>query len=350
MEKRKIRVLQKHTARTVANQSMEYVDGRRKGLITSLLTKYTRCNRYLMGGIELNTIIGISAMSGAGKSTLSKTIRDSIWELNPTMDFNQYLFNFEMVAHAQAARSVVTMGDISMHKLYSVDEPLSDVEFNRLKVYYESLASREGVFFIETPETADVIRDSLLHYYKTECKPYNKTMVYEIDHALLTKGQQGDTEKDKIDKLMAVLVEVKKIISNDGGSSVGIVLSQMNRNITSIERIKNKEMHRPQTSDLFGASSIEQGCDYILFAHMPGKLHLQSYTEADLPTKMVYNGENIMIPYFELVKNRTGESNLTIPLWNKLKRFDFDEMDMEVFKQLRAMHQAGEKVEYRDRF
>lgn len=341
-------ILQKKSIETVVDENAKYIDDRRHGRITSLKTKYSRLNRFIMGGLETNTIIGISAMSGAGKSTLAKEIRDSIWELNPTMDFNQYLFNFEMVALAQISRSLVTSTGKSMHDLYSVDRPMNDSEFDALNDYYKELKRRKGVFFIETPATAEVIKDSLLEYYVKECRPTGKTMVYEIDHALLTKGEQGDDEKKKIDKLMLALVEVKKKISNIGGSSVGIVLSQMNRNIQSIERIKNKEMHRPQTSDLFGASSIEQCCDYIVFAHMPGKLHLQSYTEKELPTKMEYNGKVVNIPYFELVKNRTGESGLTIPLLNKLDRFSFDEMDKDVFWGLKEMHDEGVKIEYRD--
>lgn len=41
-----------------------------------------------------------------------------------------------------------------------------------------------------------------------------------------------------------------------------------------------------------------------------------------------------MIPYFELVKQRSGESDLTFAMENLLKYFDFDEMDNDKFKQL----------------
>lgn len=89
-------VLNKLSSRQVVAQNKKYVDDRRKGLISSLKTKYPKLNRSLMGGLEWDTILCISALSGAGKSTLSKTIRDSIVDLNPGQKFKQYIFNFEI--------------------------------------------------------------------------------------------------------------------------------------------------------------------------------------------------------------------------------------------------------------
>ena len=329
-------VMKKLSSNVVATQSMKYVDDRRKGLITSLRTKFPRLNSALMGGIETNTITCISALSGAGKSTISKCITDSICTMNEGMDFNLYKFNFEMVAFQTASRSIVTDANMPLRKLYSVDEPLTEEEYQGLIVYYEQLKKRDNVWFIETPSNAATIVQSLLIYYRDECKPYGKTLLYEIDHALLTKGNVGDKEKERIDDLMYRLVELKKIIAADGGSSVGIVLSQMNREIRSVERIKNAELHRPSTGDLFGASSIEQCADYIIFSHMPAKLGIQAYTTEKYPTRVLINNVWINIPYFELVKQRSGESDITFPMWNKLDRFDFDEMDLSIFRELHS--------------
>jgi replicative DNA helicase len=344
----KNKVMKKLSSAEVVAQNLDYVDKRRKGLIKSLKTKFPRLDNYLMGGIELDTILCISALSGAGKSTLSKCIRDSMWQLNTDVKFNQYIFNFEMVAHQQIARSIVAGSKIPLKKLYSVEQPLTDLQFEELGKYYDELKKREGIWFIENPGTAKDIVESLWHYYKTECKPEGKTVVYEIDHALLTKGKTGDSEKERVDALMYNLVQLKKAISADGGHSIGIVLSQMNREIRSVERVKNKELHRPGTECLFGASSIEQCCDYIVFSHIPAKLNIMSYTLNELPTVMYIEDKKFQIPYFELVKQRSGESDLTIPLWNKLHRFDFDEMDTKTFKTLLIQHKNGKdcKVEY----
>lgn len=335
-------ILKKLSSQEVVKQNLEYVDQRRKGLITSLKTKYEKLNSALMGGLELDTILCISALSGAGKSTLSKTIRDSMVTMNKTQKFKQYIFNFEMLSQHQIGRSIVSLADISLRDLYSVDEVLSDEQFKYLEKYYKELAERD-VSFIDVPNTPEVIVNSLVYYWEKECKESGHTIVYEIDHALLVKGRTGQSEKERIDELMYLLVDAKKYIAANGGHSVGIVLSQMNREIKDVIRRHNADLHRPDTSCLFGASSIEMCADYILFSHIPAKLGINSYTENKLPTRMYLEDKLLQIPYFELVKQRSGASDLTIPLWNKLDRFDFDEMEIEIFNQVRK---EFENLEY----
>lgn len=333
------KISNKLSSEEVVRQNLEYVDQRRKGLITSLKTKYPKLNSALMGGLEWDTILCISALSGAGKSTLSKTIRDSMVDLNKDQKFRQYIFNFEMVSHQQIARSIVTEADIGLRELYSVDRPLTNEEFNFLKKYYEDLSKRD-ISFIDVPNTPEVIVNSLVYYWEKECRDSGHVIVYEIDHALLVKGK---TEKEKIDELMYLLVDAKKYIASKGGHSVGIVLSQMNRDIRSLERRHNADLHRPDTSCLFGASSIEMCSDYILFSHIPAKLGISCYTEHKLPTRVTIDGKLVQMPYFELVKQRSGASDLTIPLVNKLDRFDFDEMNSDIFKKI---HKEFKDSEY----
>lgn len=333
--------MKKKSSREVVEDNLEYVRQRKDGEISSLRTKFSKLNSSLMGGIELDTITCISALSGAGKSTLSKCIRDSITTLNRSQKFKQYIFNFEMLAHQQIARSIVTETKIPLKTLYSVDEKLTDVQFDALKEYYDSLAERD-IDFIEVPSNPETIADSIVYYWENECKEEEKTIIYEIDHALLVKGKEGQSEKERVDQLMYLLVEAKKYIASKGGHSVGIVLSQMNREIRSVQRVQNTDMHRPDTSCLFGASSIEQCSDYILFSHIPAKLGIQSYTPHNLPTRLkLEDGTVQQMVYFELVKQRSGESDLTIPLWNKLSTFDFDEMDNDTFRYLMASFQEG---------
>lgn len=96
MSKSSKRISVKLDSKTVVEQSKEYVRQRKDGEISSYKTKLKKLNRALMGGIEGNTILCISALSGAGKSTLAKVLRDSIADLNPTQKFKQYLFNYEI--------------------------------------------------------------------------------------------------------------------------------------------------------------------------------------------------------------------------------------------------------------
>jgi len=71
-----------------------------------------------------------------------------------------------------------------------------------------------------------------------------------------------------------------------------------------------------------------------VFVHTPAKLGIRQYTTANLPTWYELDGKKYMLPYFELVKNRSGTPGITIPLVNKLYKFDFDEMESDVFEDL----------------
>ncbi len=250
------------------------------------------------------------------------------------------------------ARSVVTKTKTPLRKLYSVDKRLSDEEFAGLQAYYNELATRD-IYFVEQTGTATQIAKTIYGMWYDQCKGTDKILVYEIDHALLTEGEdgpQGSEEKRKIDALMFQLMKVKKRIAAEGGNSVGIILSQMNREIESDLRKTVPALHKPCQKDLFGASSIMQTCDYVLFSHIPAKLSLQSYTHEGLPVKYrVATGSSnpdeaykvYDIPYFELIKNRSGAPDLTFPMYNKIEMFDFDEMDSNVWKKLLADFKAN---------
>jgi replicative DNA helicase len=329
----------------VINQSLKHIDDRRKGLIKALKTKYLKLNYWMAGGIELDTIMCVSALSGGGKSTITKTLRDSIAEMNKDLKIKQLIFNFEMLAHHQASRSLSAKKKMPLRNIYSVDEPLSDEEFEYIKTYYEELAKRD-IDFVEVSGTAVQIARTIYGTWRDHCKGTDKILVYEVDHALLTLGKNGDKEKEKIDDLMLALVLTKKKISSEGGHSVGIVLSQMNREIKKVERRMQPELHRPDTSCMMGSSSIEFACDYIIVAHIPAKLQLPFYGPDKKPTRYKYKETPtsdwtiVQIPYFELLKQRSGESDLTFAMENLLKYFDFDEMDANKFKQLHQTFEA----------
>ncbi len=350
METGSDRVLPKHTSKDVAIANLGYVEGRMNGTITSLRTKFPRFNENTMDGIERNTIVTISAPSGGGKSTLAKELINSVHEMNPLIAMNIYNFNFEMTNDQAASREIVTKADISLKKLYSVgNDKLQKEEFERLKKnYYAEMAKRDNYFYIEVPADPSVILNSMWNYYYNECKPYGKMIVTCLDHTLLIKNKQSQSDRQKIDELMNMLIEFKKTVKEDGGSSMTLVLSQMNRDIYSKERILNPTMHRPKTSDLFGASSIEFASDLILFAHAPGKLNLTSYTENNYPTWFDWNGRQFFMIYFELVKNRSGEAPITIPMLNMLHRFRMEEMDLTKFKEMCAEFKDSGACSYRE--
>jgi replicative DNA helicase len=315
-------------------QSLKYVNDRRQGLIKSMETKFTRLNAALSGGLESNTITTIAAMSGAGKSTLSKELRTSIIS-NASFPVRCLCFNFEMLALHQIGRSVSSEASILLSKLYSLDEPLSDQDYEALKNNVYSILADKNIDFVETPASASMILNTIYSYWKKKPKEY---LFVEIDHALLTLG---GNEKERIDELMYGLVKLKKDISVQGGNVCYLLLCQLNRNNKDIDRIMKPVMHRPLTSDMMSSSVIEQCSDYVIVNHIPAKLGIQEYTVDKLPTvyfkkKLSSEGMEfeypVQIPYLEVLKNRHGKSDSTIMLYNNLEYFRFDEVPLDLFK------------------
>ena len=127
-------------------------------------------------------------------------------------------------------------------------------------------------------------------------EPFNKNagIVIFLDHALLAKGKQGEKERETLYSLMAMFNAVKKLIP-----CVIVVLSQLNRDIESTERLQNPAVHFPRRSDLFAADALYMYSDTVMVAHRPEMLGLQQYGVQRWPTeKMVF---------FHYLKVRDGE-------------------------------------------
>ena len=324
-------------------ETKKYITDRQQGKVLSYSTKFKKLNKMTMNGFEVNTIACISALSGFGKSTISKEIRDSL----PDEDLVKLCFNFEMLAMHQMTRSASTNRKMSLTSMYSLDEPLANNEIDMLFSYFDEMAEKSGddFLFVETMCTAKQVFRTARDVYNEKCKGKgkdggDKTLYVEVDHALLTlPSKENMGEKQKVDELMLEALKFKKEISSNEGKMFCVVLSQMNREIRSEKRITNPELHRPDTSCLFGASSIEFACDYIIFAHIPGRLGLKSYTDSNLP--VMYLGKNQItgldeekyLCYFELVKNRSGKPDQRFPLYNNLEVFSFEEMSIKSLKQ-----------------
>ena len=313
-------------------ESYDYILGRKDGTISCYTTKFSRLNRVLNGGVEENSIIAISALSGGGKTALSQVLSQSIVDLNPQHKMVQQLMSFEMVAKNIASRHAVTGCNMSLGDLYSVEEPLSDMDLRRVYDYYKSLSKQE-TYIIDCAGTPQQISDSAYNWWETKCAKQGKTLLMTIDHMKLIKKSPGQTDVDMLDQMMVLLVDLKKKISSMGGRIIIFLLSQMNREIKKDSRVLNAEMHVPDCSCLYGSSAIEFGADQVFIVSTPAKLGITSYTTKNYPTYYMYKENKFMMSYLEVVKNRSGESG-TIPLLNYLSRFNFEEMKIESFKDM----------------
>ena len=314
-------------------ESYAYIEGRKNGTIEFRKTKFQKLNKLLNGGAEDNSIIAISAMSGGGKTALAQVLMQSIIDCNPTLKVMQQMMSFEMVAKNIASRSAVTGCNISLGKLYSVEEPLSDLQLRQVFDYYKQLG-KQDTYIIDCAGTPKDIRETMQHAWEIKCKDSGKFLITLIDHVkLVKKSSTGQPDVEMLDEMMTECMGFKKWVSERGGKSLQIVLSQMNRDIKKDSRVLNAEMHVPDCSVLYGGSSIEFACDQVIVVHNPAKLGITSYTTNNLPTWYTYKDNKFMMTYMEVIKNRSGGCG-TIPLLNYLARFNFEEMKTESFKDL----------------
>lgn len=321
--------------KTVVDTHFKFLEDRMNGNYTKLESFSPQLDKAL-GYIEANTTMLISARSGGGKSTLSKRLSTSIinnYEKARPGKVECLSFNFEMVAHKTIGRQLSNMSNVSLDTLYSKDEPLDPNVFKSLLRKYKSDLLNTPMTYVEEPATYDQIGHSVMFYWNLLCREDKKLFIVEIDHVMITKGKDGDLQKDKIDKVMDILNVCKKRISSMGGEVVFLVLSQMNRDIISKERLLNPQLHYPNTSDLFGSSAIEFYSDYIIIANNPSRMNIRSYTDQQLPTTIWDNdmGRERDMIYFHILKNRDGEPDRIVPYISKLHRFDFEEIDKPDF-------------------
>lgn len=322
------------TQEKAVSDNINYVKKRASGEIKALETCYSKLNKALGGGFEANTILTLSGLSGGGKSTLSKKLINSITDniMKSGRKCVTLSFNFEMLAHKTIGREIAALSKLNLKELYSSDNPLADYAIDNLVKKYYSKINNYPIIYVEEPEDHTTIGNTIYYYWKELCKKDNSVMIVEIDHAVITKGKAGDSQKDKIDDLMETLNSVKKKIAAAGGEVFYVVLSQMNREIKHRDRISDPQQHYPISSDLHASSSIEFFSDYILITHTPAKLHLKAYTDSRFPVVLNDGDRQINFIYWHLIKNRDGEPDVMIPMLDNLRHFDFDEVTSEDFQ------------------
>tara|TARA_R100001594_G_scaffold146089_1_gene197039 strand:- start:82 stop:1116 length:1035 start_codon:yes stop_codon:yes gene_type:complete len=304
-----------------AKELMKYMDDRRHGLQKSLMTRWSKFNNSAMGGIDWNTIITIAGMSGCGKSSIGNELETSLFDKNPDEKFSVLSFNFEMLAPKQVGRKISSKMNMTVQELYSAREALSDEHYAKAQKLARDICAKYDVFYVDTPGMVEEMYNTILRFHKSQLtkKGIGYGTVIFLDHTLLTKGKQGQSEREILVSLYKMCMAVKKQIK-----CIFVILSQLNRDIESNERVSNPQVHYPMKKDLFGSDAVFHGSDYVLISHKPCMLNLQAYGPKKLPVLNPLN-KNIAMIYWHLIKNRDGEGGLIMSMVDNLKYNRVDE-------------------------
>ena len=299
---------------------VKYIKSRKDGEEKSLKTRWDKLNNFCMGGIDWNTIVTIGGMSGSGKSSIANELETSLFDSNPDQNFAVLSFNFEMIAMKQVGRKISSKLKMTVGDLYSSKESLSDSNFELVETAAKEISNDYDINYVDSPGTVEQIYKTILGFHKERIHNNPELgIVIILDHTLLTKGRQRDSEREILAHLYKMFMAVKKEIK-----CIVIVLSQLNRNLESSERLSNPLLHYPMKKDIFGSDAVFHGSDYVLISHKPFMLNLQTYGPNNLPIMNPMDGQQAMI-YWHLIKNRDGESGLILTMTDSLKYNRVDE-------------------------
>lgn len=311
-------------------RSLKYITDLKDGKIKFVDTGFKVLNTVFFNGLQTNRIMVVAALSSVGKTTYVGQLRDNIINLNPKIKWLS--FNFEMIASDIIDNSIVSETGIDLKSLYSVTEKLTDKRLDDIKKNFFEKTKNKPLTFVDMPINYVEIGTIIYDYWKKECKESGATLFYDIDHALITLGLDTDSETAKLENLMKILNKVKKQIANEGGHCVGIVLSQIKRDLEDKVRIADKVQHYPRKSDLAYSQSLEHYADIIIALHNPSKLNLYAYGVNNFPI-YAYENEKTLKPilYAHVLKARRVAPDKVLVYLPDFEHFRFIEVESSLF-------------------
>ena len=273
-----------------------YIDQRRKGIIKSLQTPWAKYNNVSMGGIEWNTIHTIGGRSGSGKTAILNQLETELGFLNDDEDFEILSFNFEMLARNLVGRKFASAMNMTTQELYSgkVGYSVDDATYEEVLKKGMRIAAL-NVTYVEHSGTVEQIEQTIHEFYAAiKLKNEKNGLVVLLDHTILVKGKRGDMERIILGDLMVMFNRLKKLYK-----ICFVVLTQLNREIESSDRMTNPHSHFPLRKDIFGGDMVYQFSDVVMVSMNPEQMGLQAYGPHSWPVEGYV--------YWHFIKVREGE-------------------------------------------
>jgi len=283
------------------NQSIAVVKEAKLGNRVVLPTKWPKLNRQLLGGLQVGKMYVIGGRPGVGKSAFSNQMIFDVLDLSTRFPVIVAYWSFEMPGYQQIMRSASKDVDRELHQLLSVDNPLSDADFNR----YASMVQKYmkyPIYFNNVPRNIEHIRK--FNEELADSRP-DALVVNLFDHSRLVLGQNEANEMEKLNSVSKMCMKMQSELG-----TISIMLSQLNREIE--KEYRAKQQYQPRLSDLFGADSIGQDAHVVMMLQRPHDLYgiTETYCGED-PVGLLAN---------HIEKNRDGFTGM-MPFEVDLSKF-----------------------------
>lgn len=296
LSKKKVKPLGLTSIRDATREAALYIDNRRKGIIKSLQTPWSKYNEVAMGGIEWNTIHTIGGRSGSGKTAILNQLETELGFLNEDEDFNILSFNFEMLAKNLVGRKFASKLNKTTQELYSgkAGQYLDDATYERILEEGKKIASL-NVTYVEHSGTVQQIEETIHQFYANMIvEDSKKGLIVLLDHTILVQGKPGELERLVLGELMTMFNRLKKLYKISF-----VLLTQLNREIETSDRMNDPSRHFPLRRDIFGGDMVYQFSDVVMISMNPEQMGLQSYGPHGWPVRGYV--------YWHFLKVREGE-------------------------------------------
>jgi replicative DNA helicase len=284
--------------RDALKKALYKMKARHNGQLKSLKTAWVNFNNAFCDGLEWRTITVVGARPGTGKTLFMEQLVNDVIKLNGDQKFRILKFQFEMLDETNGIRKLSMNVGSDYNTLMSKEKPVDKGIFQKCVDFYESTEKYDLVDVVYDPCTVDEMCATIHAYmekHKTE-EGYTNTLV-TIDHSALFRVGKG--QKDKFEMLYTLgegLTEMKKKFP-----VAFLVLSQLNRNVETIERTKDGTYgNYILDSDLYGSDALLQHADVVLGINKPFNRRIKFYG----PEKYIINDPDLLV--FHILKSRNG--------------------------------------------
>jgi replicative DNA helicase len=284
--------------RDALKKALYKMKARHNGQLKSLKTAWVNFNNAFCDGLEWRTITVVGARPGTGKTLFMEQLVNDVIKLNGDQKFRILKFQFEMLDETNGIRKLSMNVGSDYNTLMSKEKPVDKGIFQKCVDFYDSTEKYDLVDVVYDPCTVDEMCATIHAYmekHKTE-EGYTNTLV-TIDHSALFRVGKG--QKDKFEMLYTLgegLTEMKKKFP-----VAFLVLSQLNRNVETIERTKDGTYgNYILDSDLYGSDALLQHADVVLGINKPFNRRIKFYG----PEKYIINDPDLLV--FHILKSRNG--------------------------------------------
>lgn len=355
------------TRKDAYRKTMTYLNSRRKGEVTSLITPWPKLNSIGVNGWEWGTAIAFCARPGVGKTVLVDELVRKVYGLNPGIKMRILKFELEMlpqvtvirefsahlgqsytyVCSAEDADELDQWGNpTGKKKMLSQQELMKCWEHVERKLAEENGAAKFPEDIIDVAPTVKEFENIINQYmeaYKTvthvekkgvivDKTEFTKTLV-TIDHLRLIMKEDRESEQVMLYNIAIMINRLKKKYHD---SIIFVSLNHLLREVSSDARTEpGKSSNYLRDSDIFGADAIMQNFDIVDVMDRPAARNISRYGQ---PNYIVT--EDLIVHNF--VKVRNG-----LPCMSFFKG-EFDKMQMvETETPVRAKDNLQTKFDFK---